>query len=274
MRNLLINSAASLLILSTVEPFAIAQTAISQTANINIANQVQQAVLRKLAVQNYPTPENVKFYETKVIGNYALLKWTNGDAGGGATAIKSNGNWKINIYGDDWGGVQRLVNDGIPRATAIKLLQTPAPVQTNNSPITASISFAEGDGFISVPEQNVNATFPGGILKRRDYHIARMFEITSHMCETDMVSPKIDWSYSSNSGQTNLGKFRISCDLAKIVIEAYKVRTPKPTEISFSQEERGATVKSFRIGVLDIERDPQKTKRWIKFVAEFKPLQP
>lgn len=268
MKNSLINCALSLLLISSsaFSVPAIAQSKISQTTSSKV-QQVKAAILKKLASQNYPTPGNIKFYQTEVIGNYGWFQWINGEAGGAATAIKQSSTWEIKIYGGDWGGAERLVQDGIPRATAIKLLGK----SLNAAELEPSITFAEGAGLFAALETNVNVVKEGATLKISDYHFARMFEITSYMCDAGMVSPAIDWTYLASSGKTKLGEFKISCALAAQIVQAYKVRSPKPTTIYFSNEENsGITTQDFRVSILDIEHDPNKTKQWAKFVAGFK----
>ncbi|MBD2534507.1 hypothetical protein H6G97_35490 [Nostoc flagelliforme FACHB-838] len=213
-----------------------------------VEQQVQAAVLKKLLIPNQSRIK-VNFYKTKVIGDYAYLQWSQGEAGGAATATS-------------------LINDGIPPTIANRFLETSASRQTDNSEIQTSIIFDEGEAFLSVADKNVNAYFYN--TQRRDYHIAKMFETTSFMCEKNMVYPGIFWHYYANNGRAKLGSVNISCKLAKQVVEAYKVRSPEPTTIGFPQEESGTLIKkNYRIGILNTDYDSNKKRRWIKFVETF-----
>lgn len=142
----------------------------------------------------------------------------------------------------------------------------------NSSELTMQISFDEGYAEIKVPENNVTSRYVGR-LRRYDLHIAKMFEVTAFMCDEGMVSPSIDWNYYAGGGNIEMGTFRISCELANVIVNAYKVRRPEPTAITFSMgEDHPPEVRNYRIGILDIERDSNKTTRWLKFVQKFKPI--
>ncbi|MBD2492099.1 hypothetical protein [Aulosira sp. FACHB-615] len=138
--------------------------------------------------------------------------------------------------------------------------------------LVTQIAFDEGDAYITVPENNVTARHIGR-LRKYDFHIAKMFEVTAFMCEEGIVSPGIDWHYYAGRGNIDMGTFKISCSLADTIVNAYKVRSPEPTAIEFSQgEDHPPEIRNYRIGILDIERDPNKTTRWLKFVQKFKPV--
>jgi hypothetical protein len=145
-------------------------------------------------------------------------------------------------------------------------------VSNNPSELIREILFDEGDAYITVPEKDVTSLYSGR-LRRYDLHIAKMFEVTSYMCQEGMVSPGINWQYYAGGGSIDMGRFRISCQLASEIENAYKVRTPEPTAIEFTQgEDNPAIVQKFYIGTLDIERDPNKTTRWLRFAQKFKPV--
>jgi len=145
-------------------------------------------------------------------------------------------------------------------------------IANNSYELVMQISFDEGFATITVPEKNVTSRHVGR-LRKYDLHIAKMFEVTAFMCEQGMVSPGLDWDYSAGGGDIDMGAFRISCNLADTVVNAYKVRRPAPTAIQFAQgEDHPPEIRNYRIGTLDIERDPNKTTRWLKFVQKFKPV--
>ncbi|QIR36774.1 hypothetical protein HCG51_08460 [Tolypothrix sp. PCC 7910] len=151
--------------------------------------------------------------------------------------------------------------------------QTNYEIASNKSyELTMDISFDEGDAYITVPDNDVTLRHIGR-LRRYDLHIAKMFEVSAFMCDEGMVSPGIDWHYYAGGGNIDMGTFRISCKLANDIVNAYKVRRPEPTAIKFSMgEEHSPEVRNYRIGILDIERDSNKTIRWLKFVQKFKPI--
>jgi serine/threonine-protein kinase len=131
------------------------------------------------------------------------------------------------------------------------------------------ISFDEGYGDLTVPDQNTAQPYAGR-LRRYDLHIAKMFEVTAFFCDEGLVSPGIEWSYHAGNGSIDMGNFYISCQLANDITYAYKVTRPQPTRIWFAQGEGEPIVREYHIGILNLTEG--KVTRWLNFVQGFKPI--
>ena len=131
------------------------------------------------------------------------------------------------------------------------------------------ISFDEGFGDLTVPDQNTTLPYAGR-LRRYDLHIAKMFEVTAYFRDEGLVSPGIEWSYQAGNGSIDMGSFYISCQLANDISYAYKVTRPEPTRIRFAQGEGASIVREYHIGVLNLTEG--KVTRWLNFVQGFKPI--
>lgn len=197
-----------------------------------------------------------------------------GEGGGAGVAIKKGNVWRVKLYGDDWGGIERLEKDGVPRNIAEKLLEKAFPDWRQFEPASSpklpmEISFDEGTANLIVPDKNTTSSAYGNQLRRYDVHLAKMFETTHYLCQND-VQGGIEWGYQAGSGSINMGKFSISCQLANDIASAYGLGTPERTAIQFSQgESESSTSKNFDVPKLNITGT--KIPQWLRFVQKFKP---
>lgn len=143
------------------------------------------------------------------------------------------------------------------------------PVQASTA-LPMTISTAEESYALTVPDTNTTRSAYGGKLRVYDVHVAKMFEVTSHMCEMGRISGETTWSYMAGNGDISMGRFRISCRLASEVAAAYGLGKMENTMIFFSAEESGeVSRRSGGIPTLDITGG--KINRWINFTRNFKP---
>ena len=104
------------------------QSQIQLTSNSGIKQQIKQAVLSELNAETTNPSFRIQFREITVVDNYAIASWLQGERGGSAIAVKQDNSWHITAtFGDDWGGIQRFVDNGIPYPIAEKLLNQAYP---------------------------------------------------------------------------------------------------------------------------------------------------
>ena len=142
--------------------------------------------------------------------------------------------------------------------------QTPVPGKTVG--YDGTTIGTDGDTwFMRTPVSNTTKSFNGGILRVYDVHIAKMVEVTHHQCNNTRSRRDRTWRYSAND--ENMGKFRISCDLANDIAIAYGMGKPEPTAIFMAESDEPSTN---RIPTLNITGG--KVKTWMEFTQNFKPI--
>jgi len=134
-----------------------------------------------------------------------------------------------------------------------------------------TLSAAEGTFTMSVPDRDTTKSAYGGRLRVYDVHLAKMFEVTHHMCEMGRISPGTTWTYFAGGGAVNMGSFQISCDLANDVAAAYGLGKLENTTIYFSGEESQGSTRTGGIPILNITTGG-KIDRWMNFTQNFKPM--
>jgi serine/threonine-protein kinase len=86
-----------------------------------------------------------------------------------------------------------------------------------------------------VPNQNLTKAIDGTQLRLYDVHVAKMFEVTDHICHRSAEAgiKGIAWSYKAGKGQIPVGNFKISCRLANNITATYDLGTPRLTTIRY-----------------------------------------
>lgn len=100
-----------------------AQQTFAQSATQNATASptvLRQAVVDYLTRSGETTTPRID--RTAIEGNFALVLWTQGEAGGTALARSSGGTWQVLLSGGGLIGVQEMVQKGVPKATAESLL--------------------------------------------------------------------------------------------------------------------------------------------------------
>ncbi|MBW4692138.1 MAG: hypothetical protein KME27_10255 [Lyngbya sp. HA4199-MV5] len=159
---------------------------------------------------------------------------------------------------------------------------------------------------MTVPDQDTTVSAYGGALRRYDIHIAKMFEVTHYLCQqehkpnqlewikytlfSDYSSPSgrlkllntflqnrlnekgFEWSYGAANDNVDMGRFKISCQLASEVAEAYGLDQARQTEIKIRKTEstRGRYLKEYMIPPLNTV--DAKVSKWMDFVQRFRPI--
>lgn len=129
--------------------------------------------------------------------------------------------------------------------------------------------------FLIVPDKDVSALAYGGKLKRRDAHVAKMFEVTQHFCKTEPKrSSGYTWIYEKNGGQaslpgTRIGTFEVSCRLANDIAIAYGAGIPESTTVDYDYR-LTPRIRTYSIPILNITGG--KVDTWLNFMSNFKPV--
>jgi hypothetical protein len=150
-----------------------------------------------------------------------------------------------------------------------------AVAQSTSLPMEISLE-DRGVFFLTVPDEDVSASAYGGKLRRRDVHVAKMFEVTQHFCQTEpsRASTYI-WIYRKNGGNARLpgtdrGTFEISCNLANDIALAYGAGEPESTTVGFCRGGGACSPQTYSIPILNITGG--KVDTWLRFMSNFKPV--
>jgi hypothetical protein len=163
---------------------------------------------------------------------------------------------------------------GVASVLAIAFL-TPKPlVAQTEVPITEIrwFNFLSDDGWqniqFTVPNEDNTKSVSGGKLRLYHVHIARMFEISHFLCDRDRTSAGYDWSYDVANGNIEVGKFKISCNLAREIVATYGLGKPQITVIrrnfNLKNGRPSVALEKYSIPTLNITKN--KIWQWIDFV--------
>jgi hypothetical protein len=163
--------------------------------------------------------------------------------------------------------------------TTLKIAREVKPsVAQTEVPLTIRAGGTEGtDGFallsLSVPNRDTTKSAYGGQLRFYDVHIAKMFEVTDFLCKrfgSNQTLSGYEWFYSAANGQTSMGRFRISCSLARDIAIAYGSRRTERTAIGLDTEGGPPESEMYSIPILNISGS--KVQKWMDFVQRFRPI--
>ncbi len=167
-------------------------------------------------------------------------------------------------------------------ATGLTLaLLTPKPVVAQTEVPIAEIrwfNYTSKDGWqriqFTVADRHTAKSVGDRKLRLYDAHIAKMFEISHFLCNRDRTSAGYDWSYEAENGNIEIGRFRISCNLARSTASTYGLGKPKITVIrrNFNQKNGrpSIAVEKYAIPTLNIAKN--RVVQWKGFVQTFPPL--
>ncbi|MBE9033085.1 hypothetical protein IQ266_25440 [filamentous cyanobacterium LEGE 11480] len=154
------------------------------------------------------------------------------------------------------------LNAALPAIAMSPMSKTVVPMV-----LPMNINTAEGEWEMYVPDRNPSRALYGGRLKAMDVYVAKMYEVSHHMCSTGRQSPQLSWRFRAAQGP---GKsFRITCKAAGQVARAYGLGDREATPIYFSYEEAGGERKTVNIPILKISSG-QKLTDWVAFTANLR----
>ena len=124
-----------------------------------------------------------------------------------------------------------------------------------------------------VPDRNTAKSANGGKLRLYDVHIAKMFEISHFLCDRDRASEGYDWSYEAENGNIEMGRFKISCNLARSIAAAYGLGQPEILVIrrnfNLKNGRPSLAIETYSIPTLNIAKN--RVLQWRDFVQKFPP---
>ncbi len=156
--------------------------------------------------------------------------------------------------------------------TIISLAGFSQQTVAQNTELPMTIHWSDSETFfLDVPDKDVSRPAYGGKLKLYDVHVAKMFEVTQHLCQTEPQRTGYNWIYDKNGGgRTRIGTFEISCDLANDIAIAYGSGKAETTTVECSRGGRACPSKTYSIPILNITGG--KVNSWIQFMSKFKPV--
>ncbi|MEG4121479.1 hypothetical protein QUA43_28910 [Microcoleus sp. N9_B4] len=125
-----------------------------------------------------------------------------------------------------------------------------------------------------VPDRNTAKSAGSRKLRLYDVHIAKMFEISHFLCDRDRASEGYNWSYQAENGNIEMGRFKISCNLARSIATAYGLGKPEITVIRRSFNLKNGrpsfALEKYSIPTFNIAKN--RVVQWRNFVQKFPPI--
>ena len=125
-----------------------------------------------------------------------------------------------------------------------------------------------------VPDRNTAKSAGSRKLRLYDVHIAKMFEISHFLCDRDRASEGYNWSYQAENGSIEMGRFKISCNLARSLAPAYGLGKPETTVIrrhfNLKNGRPSFAVEKYSIPTFNIAKN--RVVQWRDFVQKFPPI--
>ncbi|MEG4069848.1 hypothetical protein QUA42_21330 [Microcoleus sp. Pol11C2] len=125
-----------------------------------------------------------------------------------------------------------------------------------------------------VPDRNTAKSAGSRKLRLYDVHIAKMFEISHFLCDRDRASEGYNWSYQAENGNIEMGRFKISCNLARSIAPAYGLGKPEITVIrrnfNLKNGRPSFTLEKYSIPTFNIAKN--RVVQWRDFVQKFPPI--
>lgn len=128
----------------------------------------------------------------------------------------------------------------------------------------------------TVPDQDTTRSAYGGVLRRYDVHVAKIFEVSHYYCQQDEAIEGFRWQYEAANGNVHMGQFDIGCQLAEDIATAYGLQRKEHTEISFGDIQpdeirENPYGRDYEIPVLNISTNA-KIQKWRQYVQTFAPF--
>lgn len=150
-------------------------------------------------------------------------------------------------------------------------------VAQSTIPMTIKSGGSERDGFVflnlTVPDRDTTKSAYGGQLRLYDVHIAKMFEVTHFLCRQFPSNSSFkghEWFYFADNGRINMGRFRITCQLAADIANAYGLGKAERTSIGLDTEGGPPQSRTGLVPTLNITGN--KINQWMNFTQRFQPI--
>jgi hypothetical protein len=125
-----------------------------------------------------------------------------------------------------------------------------------------------------VPDRNTARSASSRKLRLYDVHIAKMFEISRFLCDRDRAAEGYNWSYEAENGNIDMGRFKISCNLAQSTATTYGLGKLENTVIRRNFDLKNGrpslAVEKYAIPTLNVAKN--RVVQWRNFVQKFPPI--
>jgi hypothetical protein len=163
---------------------------------------------------------------------------------------------------------------------------TIAPATSNSALARTQVSIAEIRWFnypardnwqsieLIVPDRDNRKKVDRLKLSLYDIHVAKMFEISHFLCQRDRTVVGYNWSYQVASGNLEIGRYKISCTLARETAATYGLGKPETTAIRrnfrLPNNRHSVAVEKYLIPTLNILKN--RFLQWRKFAKQLLPI--
>ena len=125
-----------------------------------------------------------------------------------------------------------------------------------------------------VPDRNTAKSAGGRKLRLYDVHIAKMFEISHFLCDRDRDREGYNWTYEAENGNIEMGRFKISCNLAREIAAAYGLGKPEISVIrrNFNLKNGSPSFELGKNSIPTLNIGKNRVLQWRDFVQKFPPI--
>jgi serine/threonine-protein kinase len=131
-----------------------------------------------------------------------------------------------------------------------------------------TVTAGQNRAVLIVPDRDTTQSANGGLLRRYDVHLAKMFELSNLYCaQANGYTESMEWHYFAGNGDINMGRFLIDCKLVRDIVNAYGLGRSERTRIVYSAT---GTTTTRDVPVLNIVGG--KIPKFVEFVRGFRPV--
>ncbi|MGL5065325.1 MAG: hypothetical protein ACRC62_35590, partial [Microcoleus sp.] len=125
-----------------------------------------------------------------------------------------------------------------------------------------------------VPERNNIPVAKGVKLYLYHLHLAKMFEISHFLCQRDRTAAGYNWSYQVANGNIEIGRYKISCNLARETAKTYGLGKPQITVIrrNFDRSKGRPAVVFEKYSIPTLNVTKKRFLQWSNFADKFMPI--
>jgi hypothetical protein len=135
------------------------------------------------------------------------------------------------------------------------------------------ISQAEEFYMLTVPDTDTTKSAFGGKLRRYDIHIAKIHEVTDHLCQKHNMSAEasLTWGYAAGNGSINMGRFKLTCEDAFYAFQNIGQQGKPERTVIYRSDESGKDQIVLMVPTLGLNKNT--INRWQGVVQRFNPIQ-
>jgi hypothetical protein len=135
------------------------------------------------------------------------------------------------------------------------------------------ISQAEELYMLTVPDTDTTKSAFGGKLTLYDIHIAKIHEVTDHLCQKYQMplESSLTWDYSAGNGSINMGRFKLTCEEAFWAFSGLGHQGKPEKTVIHRSDESGRDQIVLMVPTLGLNKTT--IDRWQTMVQRFQPIQ-